>query len=87
MTDAERLWLVERTYTDRDLVVLVYATPDGTRCRRKELSSTMLGRTTVTAAVDADTGTLEPVDDEETRERYAAEVERVRADHDPDDPI
>lgn len=87
MTDAERLWLVERTYTDRDLIVLVYATPDGTRSRRKELSSTMLGRTTVTAAVDADPEKLEPVDDEETRERYAAEVERVRADHDPDDPI
>lgn len=87
MTETERLWLVERTYTDRDLVVLVYATPDGEWKRRKELASTMLQRTTVTAAIEADADDLEPVDDEATRERYATEVERVRADHDPDDPI
>jgi hypothetical protein len=87
MTDAERLWLVERTYTDRDLVVLIYATPDGTRRLRKELASTMLQRTTVTAAIEADSEDLSGVDDEETRQRYASEVERVRADHDPDDPI
>jgi hypothetical protein len=87
MTDSERLWLVERTYTDRDLVVLIYATPDGTEQLRKELASTMLQRTTVTAAIEADPEDLDPVDDEETRERYATEVERVREDHDPDDPI
>jgi hypothetical protein len=87
MTDSERLWLVERTYTDRDLVVLIYATPDGTEQLRKELASTMLQRTTVTAAIEADPEDLDPVDDEETRDRYATEVERVRADHDPDDPI
>lgn len=87
MTDAQCLWLVERTYTDRDLVVLVYATPEGDRRQRKELSSTMLGRTTVTAATEADPGDLDPVDDAETRERYAEEVARVREDHDPDDPI
>ncbi|QLD85864.1 hypothetical protein HWV23_09045 [Natronomonas halophila] len=87
MTDSERLWLVERTYTDRDLVVLIYATPDGTKQLRKELASTMLQRTTVTAAIEADPEDLDPVDDEETRDRYATEVERVRADHAPDDPI
>ncbi|MEF8808257.1 hypothetical protein [Natronomonas sp.] len=87
MSDSERLWLVERTYTDRDLVVLIYATPDGERRLRKELASTMLQRTTVTAAIEAEPEDLEPVDDEETRERYATEVERVRADHDPEDPI
>lgn len=87
MPDTERLWLVERTYTDRDLVVLVYATPDGRRRRRKELASTMLERTTVTAAIEAETDELDAVDDEATRERYAAEVERVREDHDPDEPI
>lgn len=86
MSETEQVWLVERTYTDRDLVVLVYATPDGRRSLRKELASTMLARTTVTAAVEAepsDLGAVEPG----TRERYAAEVRRVRADHDPDDPI
>lgn len=83
----ERVWLVERTYTDRDLVVLVYATPDGERSVRKELSSTMLGRSTVTAAVEADPSDLGEVEDPETRERYAKEVRRMRADHDPDDPV
>ena len=87
MTDTERLWMVERTYTDRDLVVLVYATPEGDRKLRKELSSSMLQRTTVTAAVEADPADLEAVEDAATRERYAEEVERVRADHEPDDPI
>lgn len=87
MTDTVRLWLAERTYTDRDLVVLIYATPDGRRRLRKELASTMLERTTVTAAVDADSEKLDTVDDAETRQRYAMEVERLRSDHDPDDPI
>lgn len=86
MTETERLWLVERTYTDRDLVSLVYATPDGERQLRKELASTMLQRTEVTAAVDADPDRLEPVDADE-RERYAAEVERVRAANEPDEAI
>lgn len=87
MPDTERLWLVERTYTDRDLVVLVYATPEGDRRRRKELSSTMLQRTTVTAAIEAAPDELDAVEDAETVERYATEVDRVRRDHDPDDPI
>jgi len=87
MTDTERLWLAERTYTDRDLVVLVYATPDGDRRLRKELASSMLQRTTVTAATEAEPSSLNPVEDEETRRRYATEVERVRQAHDPDDPI
>ena len=83
----ERLWLVERSYTDRDIVVLVYATPDGERRLRKELSSTMLSRTTVTAAIDADPDRLEEVENAETRERYADEIDRVRADYAPEDPI
>lgn len=87
MSETERLWLVERTYTDRDLVVLVYATPDGERSLRKELASTMLQRTTVTAAVEAEPSDLGTVEDPETRERYAEEVRRVRDEHDPDDPI
>ena len=87
MTDSERCWLVERTYTDRDLVVLIYATPDGERKLRKELASTMLQRTTVTAATDADPSNLEEVEDSETIDRYATEVERVRESHAPDDPI
>ena len=87
MTDEARLWLVERTYTDRDLVRLVYATPDGNRRYRRELSPSMVSRTTVTAAAEVDAGDLEPVDDPETRQRYAEEVDRVRASHDPDESI
>ena len=89
MTDdgGERLWLVERTYTDRDLVVLVYATPDGRRRFRRELSPSMVGRTTVTAAAEADPDDLEAVDDPETRQRYADEVDRVRESHEPDESI
>lgn len=87
MSDTERLWLVERTYTDRDLVVLIYATPDGTRQRRKEFASTMLQRTTITAAIEAEPDQLDAVEDAETRKRYVTEVERVRENHDPDDPI
>ena len=87
MTDEARLWLVERTYTDRNLVVLVYATPDGRRRYRRELSPSMVGRTTVTAATQADPDDLEAVDDPETRQRYADEVDRVRESHEPDESI
>ena len=84
---SRRCWLVERTYTDRDTIVLVYATPDGERMRRKELAAPMLERTTVTAAIEAEPDDLEPVTDPETRERYAKEAERVREAHDPDAPV
>jgi hypothetical protein len=87
MSKSERVWLVERTYTDRDLVVLVYATPDGRQRLRKELAPTMLRQTTVTAATKADPSNLEPVDDGATVDRYVTEVERVRESHDPEDPI
>jgi hypothetical protein len=87
MAETVRCWMVERTYTDRDLVVLVYATPDGERALRKELSAAVLSGTTVTAAVDADPGDLEPVTDPETRARYAMEAERVRETHTPHEAI
>jgi len=80
-----RVWLAARSYTDRDLIVLEYATPDGERYLRRELA----GRTTdaVPAALDADPERLAPVADEETRERYRTEVERVRDRNDPDDEL
>ncbi|WP_049985626.1 hypothetical protein [Halobellus rufus] len=95
MTDADdgddtvRCWLVERTYTDRGLVDMTYATPDGTAVRRKQVSTTIMRQrgSGTTAAVDVDADDLEPVDDAETSERYAAEVERVREQHAPDDEI
>jgi len=83
-----RCWLVERSYDDRDLVSLVYASPDGERAVRKEvpMSAIANGSVTVTAAKEIAESNLEPVDDGDV-ERYRAEGDRVRADHAPDDQI
>lgn len=87
--DTVRCWLVERTYTDRGLVDMTYATPDGSEAHRKQVSTTIMRQrgTGTTAAVDVDAEDLEPVDDEETRDRYEAEAARVRDQYDPDDEI
>lgn len=90
-TDAEsvRAWLVERSYDDRGLIVLVYATPDGERARRKELAATVMHQRGIapTAATEVDAADLDEVTDPETRERYAAEATRMRERHDPDDEV
>jgi len=86
--DDERLWLVERTYTDKGLVSLLYATTDGERSLHKQRSMNMLRQgADVTAAVEADPADLESVDDAETRERYADEATRMADQHDPDDAV
>ena len=87
MTETERCWLVERDYFDEDLVTLVYATPDGSRHLTQQLSTALLGKKPPTAAKDVETDRLEPVADEETRERYATEAERMATQHDPDDRV
>lgn len=89
MTDTVRLWLVERSYDDRDLVTLVYATPEGDRALRREIAAQVLhqGATTVTAATDADPDSLVAVEDDDLRDRYAAEADRMAADHDPDEAV
>jgi len=84
-----RVWLVERTYSDdeQNLIILVYATPDGERYFRKEralTSSTDVRETT--AALDVAADDLGTVRDDE-RERYAVEATRMAAEHDPDDAI
>ena len=86
MGDTERVWLVSRTYTDRDLVVLEYATRDGARYLRRELAARAIDAE-VTAARDVDPERLHPVDDEATRERYREEAERMAARHDPGDAV
>ncbi|WP_433626411.1 hypothetical protein [Halomicrococcus sp. NG-SE-24] len=83
--DDERLWLVERTYTQRDLITLVYATPDGERYLRKERSGHLGGD--ATAAIDVAPDRLTRVDDDEERERYAAEASRMAEKHDPDSTV
>lgn len=81
-----RLWLVERSYDDRNLISFVYATPDGQRQLRKELSMTLVQRRPTIAAIDADDEELSAVDDAD-RERFAAEAQKMAAKHDPDDEI
>jgi hypothetical protein len=85
-----RVWLVERTYSDdeQNIVILVYATPDGTRYLRRERALTSFSDVReTTAAIDADPRNLGQVEDPEKRQRYAAEAKRMRQKHDPDDVI
>ncbi|MFC6826018.1 hypothetical protein [Halopelagius fulvigenes] len=88
--ETERVWLVERTYSDdeQNIIILVYATPDGSKYLRKERSLTSFGDVRdTTAALEAKPGSLGTVDDPEQREQYAAEVERTREQYAPDDLI
>jgi len=90
MADTVRVWLVERTYSDdeQNLIILTYATPDGEQYFRKERALTSYTDTrATTAAVDAEPENLGTVEDESQREQYAAEAQRMREQHDPDDPI
>jgi hypothetical protein len=87
MSDTERLWLVEREYGDESLVELVYATPGGTHCVVKHFSVQLLRSKEITAAIDVDADRIDPVGDEDARDHYADEVERVRERHDPDETL
>lgn len=85
-----RVWLVERTYSDdeQNIVILVYATPDGTRYLRRERALTSFTDVRETsAAVDADPQNLGQVEDADERERYATEAKRMRQKHHPEDVI
>ena len=88
-TESEQAWLVERTYSDdeQNIIILVYATPDGEQYLRNERALTSFGdRRDTTAAVDADPDSLGRVDPED-REQYAAEAQRMAERHEPDDLI
>jgi hypothetical protein len=83
-----RLWLVERTYDDKGLISLVYATTDGEAVRRIERAPIAVERSGgVTAAVDADPAGLTPVEADDLRERYATEATRMAEDHDPEETV
>jgi hypothetical protein len=83
-----RLWLVERTYDDKGLISLVYATPDGEGVRRIERAPIAVERSGgVTAAVDADPSGLIPVEADDLRERYATEAKRMAENHDPEETV
>ena len=88
MSDDVRVWLVERTFSDDELnlVVLTYATPDGRREFRKERalpSFTGPSRETP-VSLEVDPDDLAPVDDEATRAWYAEEAARVADHHGPE---
>lgn len=87
MAEAERVWLVERTYSDKGLVTLVYATPNGEHAVTKQRSEQMLARSEVTAAEVVDPDSLEAVGERALVERYATEASRMRDSHDPEDPV
>lgn len=84
--DSVCLWLVKREYTDGGLVTIVYASTDGQRRVRRQLSERMVVRLDVTAAKRVATGRPEPTPESE-RERYAAEATRMSERHDPDDTV
>ncbi|KAB1187153.1 MULTISPECIES: hypothetical protein [Haloferax] len=87
--DTAQLWLVERSYDDRDLIVLIYATTDGEYELRKELAAAVMHqrRMATTAAIEAPTENLEPVTDDDLRERYAAEATKMSESHEPGDEV
>lgn len=86
-----QVWLVERTYSDdeQNLIILTYATLDGEQYYRKEraLTSFTGDNRVTTAAVDVEPGNLGAVNDDDLTEQYAAEAQRMKEVHDPDDEI
>ncbi|QFU83647.1 hypothetical protein [Natronorubrum aibiense] len=89
--DDTRVWLVERTYSDDELnlIILVYATEDGSRYHRRERALTSFtgpARETK-AGLCVSSDALGTVDDPATRDRYATEARRMAEQHDPDDAV
>ncbi|MFA9516745.1 hypothetical protein ACERIT_05950 [Halopenitus sp. H-Gu1] len=86
-----RLWLVDREFDSKGLVRLTYATTDGERVHTRELAEQRLSMGDgVTAAIDVEeTGEEEVLAaaDEEDRERFRTEAQRMAADHDPDETV
>lgn len=85
MGDVERVWLVERTYGDKGLVTLVYATPEGDRHVRMQRAAATVGD--VTAAREVEPERLVETEEADDRERYAREAARVSDRHAPDDTV
>lgn len=83
-----RVWLVDRDVDSRNTVTMTYATPDGERAFTRQAALDRLAtREGPTAAVDVEDDRLDSVEDAETVERYAAEAQRVSAEHDPEDVV
>jgi len=80
----ERAWLVFREYTDKGLLSLTYATPDGEYVHHKQRS---LNAGDPTAAIEVEADDLDAVDDPADVERYGEEATRMRDEHDPEDAV
>jgi hypothetical protein len=91
MNETRRAWLVERTYSDdeQNLIILTYATPDGSRDFRKERALTSFsGDSRATpVSLEVDETDLGVVEDPDTRERYAAEAGRMATKHEPGETL
>ena len=85
MDDSDvRVWLVEREYTDKGLVTLVYATTDGEQVLVEQRSANRLRDVTAARAVNP--AKLIAPDDEDL-DRYANEATRMAERHDPGDAV
>ncbi len=84
MSDSIRCWLVERTYDDKGLIRLVYAPTDGSG--RYVTERAAASGVEATAAIEIDPEKLSPIE-EENRERYESEAERMRSRHDPEESV
>ncbi|TMT86648.1 hypothetical protein E2L06_08580 [Haloterrigena sp. H1] len=89
--DDVRVWLVERTYGDDELniIILVYATEDGRRYHRRERALTSFSGPVreTKAGLCVPPEALGSVDDPDTQARYAEEASRMAARHEPDDTV
>ncbi|WP_306058370.1 hypothetical protein [Natronococcus wangiae] len=89
--DGVRVWLVERTYSDDELnlVILVYATEDGRYYHRRERALTSFSgparETKAGLVVSPDE--LGTVDDPAERRRYADEASRMADRHELEDVV
>ena len=89
-TEQVQVWLVERTFSEDkpNLIILVYATPDGKHSFTKERALTNFSTVRVTtAAIEVDPDNLDEVGDETLENQYAAEATRMKSVHEPDDAI
>ena len=84
MSDDVQCWLVRREYTDKGLITLEYATPDGTRSFVKQISP---NSPDPTAAKTLDPAELTPVEDPDEQARFETEATRMRERHDPDETV
>lgn len=86
-----RVWLVERTYSDdeQNMLILIYATLDGTRYHRKEraVPSLAAGVPDTMAALDVSPDQLGAVTDPEEQAYYADAASRTEAEYAPDEAI